>query len=213
MPDELRTAFHRDMAEIDGQIVQLLALVAEGLAAATDALLSGDADLARSLMEREGLIDTLYHDVEMLVQQQLARQSPVATDLRFLLTVLRIVPELERSHDLAEHIARRSIRGLSGELNPRVRGLIEQMGRIGVEMWRSVADAWIERNADLADRLDHSDDELDELLVALTAELVSGHTPVPVVLEMALIGRFYERLGDHAVNVCKRIRYLALGEL
>jgi len=212
VPEELRTAFHRDMAEIESQVVQLLALVAEGLAAATDALLSGDSDVARSLMEREGRIDTLYHDVELLVQQQLARQSPMATDLRFLLTVLRIVPELERSHDLAEHIARRSMRGLSAELSPRVRGIIEQMGRIGVEMWRTAADAWIERNADVADHLDHSDDELDELLVDLTAELVSGSTPVPVVLEMALIGRFYERLGDHAVNICKRVRFLALGE-
>ena len=200
------------MAEIDSQVVQLLALVAEGLAAATDALLSGDSDLARALMEREDLIDALYRDVEALVQLQLARQSPVATDLRFMLTVLRIVPELERSHDLAEHIARRSMRGLSAELSPRVRGIIEQMGRVGVEMWRAAADAWIERNPEVADKLDHSDDELDELLVTLTAELVSGSTPVPVVLEMALIGRFYERLGDHAVNVCKRVRYLAKGD-
>src|SRR4051795_13336025 len=118
VPEELRTAFHRDMAEIDSQVVQLLALVAEGLAAATDALLSGDSDLARALMEREGRIDSLYQDVELLVQQQLARQSPMATDLRFLLTVLRVVPELERTHDLAEHIPRRSMRGLSAELSP-----------------------------------------------------------------------------------------------
>ena len=212
MPEELRTAFHREMAEIDSHVVQLLALVAEGLAAATDALLSGDADLARALMEREGLIDSLYLNVERLVQQQLARQSPMATDLRFLLTVLRIVPELERSHDLAEHIARRSIRGLSAELSPRVRGIIEQMGRIGVEMWRSAADAWIERNPEIAARLDARDDELDELLVSLTAELVSGSTTVPVVLEMALVGRFFERLGDHAVNVARRVQYLARGE-
>jgi phosphate transport system protein len=212
VPEELRIAFHRDLAEIDSQVVQLLALVGEGLAAATDALLSGDAEVARALMEREGLIDSLYHDVERLVQQQLARQSPMATDLRFLLSVLRIVPELERSHDLAEHIARRGMRGLSSELSPRVRGIIEQMGRIGVEMWRSAADAWIERDADVADRLDDQDDELDELLVSLTAELVSGSTPVPVVLEMALVGRFFERLGDHAVNVAKRVRYLARGE-
>ena len=104
------------------------------------------------------------------------------------------------------------MRGLSSELSPRVRGIIEQMGNIGVEMWRMVADAWIERDADLASRLDANDDELDELLVSLTAELVSGSTPVPVVLELALIGRFYERLGDHAVNISKRIRYLAKGE-
>ena len=200
------------MSEIDSKVVQLLALVGEGLAAATDALLSGDAEVARALMEREGLIDSIYRDVEHLVQQQLARQSPMATDLRFLLSVLRIVPELERSHDLAEHIARRSMRGLTSELNPRVRGIIGQMGRIGVDMWRSTADAWIERNPDIAERLETQDDELDELLVSLTAELVSGSTPVPVVLEMALVGRFFERLGDHAVNIAKRVRYLADGE-
>src|SRR5436190_8980541 len=133
------------MDDIDSHVVQLLALVAEGLAAATDALLSGDSDIARALMEREDLVGALYRDVERLVQLQLARQSPMATDLRFLRTVLRIVPELERSHDLAEHIARRATR-LTGELSPRVRGMVEQMGAIGVEMWRSAADAWIERS-------------------------------------------------------------------
>src|SRR4051812_16701348 len=200
------------MAEIDAHVVQLLALVGEGLAAATDALLSGDSAVAEAMIEREGLIDSLYLDVERLVQQQLARQSPMATDLRFLLSVLRIVPELERSHDLAEHIARRATR-LTGELTPRMRGIVGQMGAIGVEMWRVAADAWIERSFDAAERLETQDDVLDELLVSLTAELVSGSTPVPVVLEMALVGRFYERLGDHAVNVTKRIRYLARGEI
>src|SRR3954447_23817651 len=200
------------MAEIDAHVVQLLALVGEGLAAATDALLSGDAAVAAALMEREGLIDDLYRDVEQLVQQALARQSPMATDLRFLLSVLRIVPELERSHDLAEHIARRATRGLHTELTPRVRGLIEQMGRIGVDMWRAAADAYIERDPEAADKLNETDDELDELHVSLTAELVSGQLSVPVVLEMALVGRFYERLGDHAVNIANRIKYLASGE-
>jgi phosphate transport system protein len=136
----------------------------------------------------------------------------MAADLRFLLSVLRIVPELERSHDLAEHIARRATRGLAAELTPRIRGLIEQMGRIGVEMWRAVADAYIERDADAADKLNAQDDELDELHVSLTAELVSGVLSVPVVVEMALVARFYERLGDHAVNIASRVKFLARGD-
>jgi phosphate transport system protein len=212
VPDELRKEFHRDLAEIDGQVVQLLAMVGEGIAAATEALLSGDVELAKDLMARDHLIDDVYRQVEQLVQQALARQSPMATDLRFLLSVLRIVPELERSHDLAEHIARRATRGLSGELTPRIRGLIEQMGRIGVEMWRTAADAYVERDADVAEELNETDDELDELHVSLTAELVSGQLSVPVVLEMALVARFYERLGDHAVNIANRIRFMARGE-
>src|SRR4051794_41949986 len=87
-------------------------------------------------MARDDVIDDLYREAEELIQQSLARQSPMAADLRFLVSVMRIVPELERSHDLAEHIARRAVRGLTSGLSPRVRGLLEQMGRVGVEMWR-----------------------------------------------------------------------------
>jgi len=211
VPEELRTGFHRDLREIDGKVVQLFALVGEGLAAATDALLSGDVETAKTLMERDDLIDSLYLDVERLVQHQLVLQSPMAADLRFLISVLRIVPELERSHDLAEHIARRATRGITGELTPRVRGLLGQMGRVGVAMWREAADAYVERDASAADALTDADDEMDELHVSLTAELVSGNLTVPVALELALVGRFYERLGDHAVNIAKRVRYLAGG--
>jgi phosphate transport system protein len=157
------------------------------------------------------VVDSLYADIERLVQHQFALQGPMARDLRFLLTVLRIVPELERSADLAEHIAQRAARGLATELTPRVRGLVEEMSRLGVEMWRATADAWAE-NVDASDAIDEQDDGLDDLHVAITAELVSGVLSVPVALEMALIARFYERLGDHAVNVANRIRYLAVGE-
>ncbi len=211
MPEELRLAFHRDLQTIDEKVVHLFALVAEGLAKATDAFLSGDRDAAREVVAKDKLIDSLYHDVEDLVQHQFALQGPMARDLRFLLTVLRIVPELERSHDLAEHIAKAAARGLPRELPPRIRGLIEEMGRVGVEMWRAAAQAWIDQDADVAETLDDDDDELDDLHVSLTAELVSGQLSVPVATEMTLVARYYERLGDHAVNVAKRVRYLVRG--
>jgi phosphate transport system protein len=186
--------------------------VAEGLAGATDAFLSGDREAAKALVARDRLIDDLYKDIETLVQHQFALQSPMATDLRFLITVLRIVPELERSHDLAEHIASAAARGLSAELTPRVRGLIEEMGRVGVEMWRRSAIAFQDRAEEAADELVEVDDELDELHVSLTAELVSGALSVPVAIELTLIARYYERIGDHAVNIAKRVRFLARGE-
>ena len=211
MPVELRREFHRDLKEIDEKVVRLFALVSEGLAAATEALLASDREAARALMARDQVVDSLYADIEALVQHQFALQAPMARDLRFLLTVLRIVPELERSADLAEHIAQRAARGLASELTPRIRGLIEEMSRLGVEMWRSVADAYGEQS-DVSDAIDEEDDALDDLHVSLTAELVSGKLTVPVALEMALIARFYERLGDHAVNVANRIRFLAVGQ-
>jgi phosphate transport system protein len=209
MAEELRLEYHRHLEEINGRVIQLFALVGEGLAAATDALLSGDREVARALMERDDLIDGFYRDIEALVNHELARQSPVARDLRFLLSVLRVVPELERSHDLVEHIARRGIKGLRDQLTPRTRGLIEQMGSIGVEMWRAAADAWYERDAEAYSRLSLRDDEMDELHTTLTAELASGSTTLPVAMDMALVARFYERLGDHAVNIAHRVRFLA----
>jgi phosphate transport system protein len=213
MPDEIRVVFHQDLNEIDQKVVQLFALVSEGVAAATDALLAGDREAAKSLMDRDKVIDSLYTDVEELVQRQFALQSPMAKDMRFLLSVLRIVPELERSGDLAEHIAQRAARGLSSALTPRIRGLVEQMGAVGTEMWREAADAYVDRDGEIAVHLNERDDELDELHVSLTAELVSGQLTVPIALEMALVARFYERLGDHAVNIAERIRYIAEGNV
>lgn len=208
---ELRSAFHRELQKIDQQVRQLFALVSEGVAGATDALLAGDRQAARDLVARDAMLDALYVDVEGVVQRQFALQAPLATDLRFLLSVLRIVPELERSGDLAEHIAQRAARGLTGELTPRLRGLIQQMGRVGVQLWQETARAYDERDPAAAQRLRELDDELDDLHVSFIAELASGKVSVPVAIEMALVGRFYERLGDHAVNIAARVRYLATG--
>ena len=200
-----------ELERIDRQVLGLFALVGECVAGATEALLTGDRDAAKVLVERDVLIDRAYLDIEELVKEQLVPQAPVPTDLRFLLTVLRIVPELERSADLAEHIAQRAARGLTPELTPRVRGLIDQMSRVAVEMWHRTADAYADRDPGAHDRLNNRDDELDDLHVSLTSEISSGKIRVPVVIELALIARFYERLGDHAVNIAAHLRYLAAG--
>ena len=199
------------MTRIDQQVIELFAMVRECIAGATEAFLAGDRAAATALCARDRLIDSVYLDVEELVQRQLALQSPMANDLRFLLSVLRIVPELERSGDLAEHIAQRGARGIAVELSPRMRGLVDQMGRIGVELWQGAAAAYVDKDGDAAERLRNRDDDLDDLHVSLSTELASGNVRVPVAMEMALVARFYERLGDHAVNIAARIRYLATG--
>jgi phosphate transport system protein len=211
VPEDLRHAFHRDLERIDRQVIGLFALVGECVARATDALLTGDRDAANLLVARDKTIDDTYRDIEELVHRQLTLQTPMGGDFRFLLTVLRIVPELERSADMAEHIAQRAAQGLTDELTARVRGLIAQMGRLAVEMWHACADAYAQRDAEAPERLDTRDDELDDLHVSLTAEISAGDFSVPVVIELALIARFYERLGDHAVNVARQMRYLAVG--
>jgi phosphate transport system protein len=196
-------------ANIDRQVLRLFAMVSEGLAAATTAFLDNDREAARNVVAADQAIDSLELAVEDLVQAQLvAVPGPAASHLRVLVAVLRIVPELERSGDLVEHIALRTPQGMAPLLSPRARGLVEQMGQVGVRMWRAAADAYADRDPVAADRLRRLDDQLDDLHVSLSAELAESLTSTPVAIEMGLVARFLERLGDHAVNVTRRVRDL-----
>jgi phosphate transport system protein len=206
---ELRTTFHHHLEAIQAKVTQLFALVEEDLAGATHALLSGDKDVLPLVTERERVSDTLYAETELLVNQQLALQAPVATDLRFLLSVLRIVPELERSHDLVVHIAEHADRVESEDLSPRTRGLVQRLGEVVADMWRQAAECWDQRDGAAGDALDERDDEVDGLHATLTAELASGQMGLQVAMDMTLVARFYERLGDHSVNIARRVTYLA----
>jgi phosphate transport system protein len=197
-----------DLAEIDHQVARLFAMVSGGLAAATTAFLGGDREVASELIAKDPLIDQLQSSTEELVERALTHPSLGRDDLRMLIAVLRIVPELERSGDLVEHIALRTPQGLAREITPKARGFVEQMGSIGVEMWRQASDAYADRDPDSAERLRLLDDRLDDLHVRLSTELAESATSIPVAIEMGLVARFFERLGDHAVNVTRRVRYL-----
>ena len=209
---EHRQEFQRELDAIEGKVIELFAMVAEDLGGATHALLSGDNEVVRVLAERDLVIDALYAEIEELVNRDIALQAPVASDLRFLLSVLRIVPELERSHDLVVDIARRADHILSNDLSPRSRGIVERMGDLVSDMWRQAADAWYQRDRSAAAALAERDDEMDDLHASLIAELASGRMAIPVTMEMTLVARFYERLGDHAVNIARRVIYLAGSE-
>ncbi|HEU5389351.1 MAG TPA: PhoU domain-containing protein [Streptosporangiaceae bacterium] len=206
---ERRQEFERELEAIEAKVIELFAMVAEDLPEATRALLNGDRDVVRVLRERNQVIDALYPEIEELVNREILLQAPVASDLRFLLSVLRIVPELGRSHHLVVSIAGRANHILSDDLSPRCRGLIERMGALAAEMWRQAADSWYQRDRAAAALLDERDDEMDELHASLIAELASGRMTIPVTMEMTLVARFYERLGDRAVNIGYRVIYLA----
>jgi len=195
------------LADIDQQVLRLFAMVSEGLAAATTAFLDNDREAARVVVAADQAIDSLELAVEELVHDQLvAVPCPPAGNLRVLVAVLRIVPELERSGDLVEHIALRTPQGMASLLSPRARGLVDQMGQVGVRMWRGAANAYADRDPGAAERLRTLDDQLDDLHVSLSAELAESVTSTPVAIEMGLVARFLERLGDHAVNVARRVR-------
>jgi phosphate transport system protein len=204
--------FDGDLAEIDKRVTDLFGLVASGVSVATDAFLASDPKMANDVMERDALIDTLYAEIEELIQKCFALQAPLGREMRYLLSMLRIVPELERSGDLVEHIASRGARQLAVGLTPRIRGLVERMGLVAADLWGRAKEVYVARDAEQAGRMRALDDELDELHAALLAEIVDAELPSPLTIEMALVARFYERLGDHAVNVSNRMRYAVMGE-
>jgi phosphate transport system protein len=206
---EHRQEFQRQLEAIEAKVIELFAMVAEDLPRATQALLTGDSESFAVLAEREQVIDALYPEIEDLVNGEILLQAPVAQDLRFLLSVLRIVPELERSHDLVIQIAAMANHILSEDLSPRSRGLVERMGKLAAAMWRKAADSWYQRDRAAAAQLEERDEEMDELHASLIAELASGSMSIPVTMEMTLAGRAFERLGAHAVNIARRVVYLA----
>jgi len=187
----------------------LFTMVAEDVPKATDVLLNGTSGVTRALTERDRVIDALYPEIEELVDREILLQAPVASDLRLLVSMLRVVPELERSHDLVVDIARRASHILSEDLTPRTRTLVEQMGSLAATMWGEAVDCWCERDRSAAVVLSERDEEMNELYASLIAEIASGRMTVPVTMEMTLVARFYERLADHAFNIACRVIYLA----
>ena len=204
-----RQEFDRELETVEAKVIELFAMVAEDLPAATKSLLSGDNDVLQVLAEREQVTDILHSQIEELVKRDILLQAPVASDLRFLLAVLQIVPDLDRSYHLVVDIAVGASHILTADLSLRSRGLIEQMGTLASDMWRRAADAWYQRDRTASAWLRQRDDEMRELRTNLATELCSGQVILPVAMEMALVGRFYERLGDHTVNIGRSIIYLA----
>src|SRR5713226_7670553 len=165
-PPQVWTSLTGPLAEINERVLHLFAMVSEGLAAATAAFLDGDRDAARKVVAADQEIDALESAIEDLIQRRLvALPTPSSDVLRGLVAILRIVPELERSGDLVEHIALRTPQGMADQLSHRARGLIEQMGQIGVTMWQCTAEAYANGDLGVARRLRTLDDELDDLHV------------------------------------------------
>lgn len=205
-PEEEGAASPRvDSPDLRPQTVRIFALVGEAIAGATHALLSNDRELAKRVVEQDNTIDDLVNELVVSAEARLLDSDGLDIEgRRELLILLRILPEVERNGDLAEHVARRAARGLGNEMSPRSRGLIERMGEVASTIWREATDVIIDGKNEASGAIEDIDDELDDLHVSLTAELTSGSMSVPVAVEVALIARFYERFGDHCVNLARR---------
>jgi len=205
-PDETsNTPIVRLNEDLRPQTVRIFALVGEAIAGATHALLANDRELAKRVVEADIVIDELVNDLVSVAETRLLESAALDVEgRRELLILLRILPEIERNGDLAAHVARRAARGLGSEMSPRSRGLIERMGEVASTIWREATDVIIDGKNEAVGAMEDIDDELDDLHVSLTAELTSGSMTVPVAVEVALMARFYERFGDHCVNLSRR---------
>jgi phosphate transport system protein len=199
------TPLVRVSQDLRPQTVRIFALVGEAIAGATHALLANDRELAKRVVEQDNVIDDLVNELVRTAEDRLLESAGLDVEgRRELLILLRILPEVERNGDLAEHVARRAARGLGSEMSPRSRGLIERMGEVASTIWREATDVIIDGRTEAWGAIEDIDDELDDLHVSLTAELTSGSMSVPVAVEVALMARFYERFGDHCVNLARR---------
>lgn len=194
---------------IDRKVAQVFALVSEALAQSTYALLQGDLELGRRVVAGDQDVDALTAEIEVMVWEELERPS-AASRLRQLVGILLILPELERSADLAEHVAQRAVDNLGVDMSPMSRGIIQRMTEVALDMWRTAAEAYGRYDGEAAD-LAKRDEEIDLLHDRLMEEIASEVMPVPVASQVTLLARFYERLGDHAVNLSRRIEMLAAG--
>jgi phosphate transport system protein len=208
MPEQ-RQAFQRELDAIDAKVIELFDLVAVDLARVVPAFPNGNSEVITVLAEHGLVIDLSGPEIERLVKTAILLQAPVAIDLRFLLCVLRILPELERSHHLVVQLASRASRIRSEDLSSRCRELVERMGNLASGMWRRTADSWYRRDHSAAAVLAERDNEMEELHASLIAELSSGRMALAATIEITLMAPLYERLSDHAVNIAGQVIYIA----
>src|SRR6516162_11106172 len=173
MPEQ-RQAFQRELDAIDAKVIELFALVVTDLTRAAHALPNGNNEVVKVLTEHGLVIGLLCPEIERLVKTAILLQAPVASDLRFLLCVLRILPELERSHHLVVQLASRAGHIRGEDLSPRSRELVERMGNLVSDMWRRTADSWYQRDHSAAAQVAERNNEIGKLHASLIAELSSG---------------------------------------
>ena len=214
---EVRRSFHQTLEEIRQEMVQMAALVTEGIPRATAAMLDGDMATAQEIIDGDDPLDAKSVELEETCYQQLALQQPMAGDLRGIITAIRMISEIERSGDLVVNIAKGSRRIFGTELSARLRGLIEQMGEEATRLFRYAIDSYVDEDEAMAAAIDDLDDRLDNIHRDYIQEIFIVHNdgalPVQAAVQLALIGRYYERIGDHAVNIGERVRYMVTGWL
>lgn len=212
---ETRRVFHEELDAIRSDVIRLGALAGEAIEAGTNAFLSADLSAVEAVVAGDRVLDDLTHDMEQRTCLLLAQQQPMAADLRMLVTVLRVIHEIERIGDLMTKVAKAARRVYPREIEPRLRGLIDRMRDQAASQLRLAIEAFADRDVAKASALADMDDVMDELQKELFQSIFSSQSPddstLQLAVQMALVGRYYERAGDHAANVADRVTFMVTG--
>ncbi|HEX3337425.1 MAG TPA: phosphate signaling complex protein PhoU [Jatrophihabitans sp.] len=211
----MRDVFHDELDEIGAGVAEMIRLVAAAMEQATGALLDANLVSAEQVIAADVRVDALRVDLEDRAFQMIARQQPVATDLRILITTLHLVADLERMGDLALHVAKIArLRFPEVAVPAEARDVIAQMGAVARSLVHKVGDVVEGRDIELAQAIEAEDDSMDALRRKLFTLVLSPRWShgTEAAIDMTLLGRYYERYADHAVAVARRTIFIVTGQ-
>jgi phosphate transport system protein len=214
---ETRKIYDEHLVEIRNDVVKLAAGVCEQIGRATQALLDADLEMVDQVFDAHEDHNARVVDLEQRVYQLFALQHPLAGDLRSLLSVLRILHEIELTSGLMRNVARQTRRVYPRQLAPRVRGIIERMGAQASIQMHLAVDAFADNDANIASALPDMDDVMDDLQKELFRAIFAAGAPdesaLQTAVQTAFIGRDYERAADHAVTIGRWVQFTVTGRI
>jgi phosphate transport system protein len=211
----IRSAFQDELDNISQSLVDLAEMVSLSMAKASTSILTTDLKLAEEVIASDDKIDSLQHDLDARIIDTIARQQPVASDLRALITALRMSSDLERMGDLAHHVAKICrMRHPESAVPAELLDIIKAMSSAAIRITEKIAVVISTRDIDIALEVDKDDDEVDELHRRLISKLTEPGAifTIEKAIDLTLLGRYFERYSDHAVSVSQRVYFLVKGE-
>jgi len=211
----MRDMFQQEMTELQDRLVEVSELVTVAITKATTAFSESDVALAEEVIENDIYIDERALSLDELAITILARQQPVARDLRIVVSALRISSSLERMGDMADHIAQLTRYRFPEKVVAKgLRGTFKKLGVLDVEVAETLTKLLRTQNLKHADRIRDLDDDIDALHLSVFDKVLGetwAGTPVDTV-DATLASRYHERFADHAVSISKKVKYLSTGE-
>ena len=211
----MRDMFHEELEGINTSLLGMASLVREALEQSCFALASADLAIAERVIAADDAIDHTQHDLDARIINLMARQQPVASDLRALVTALRISADLERMGDLAHHIAKLArMRYPNNAVPAELETTIKDMAGASTRIMEKMITVLQYRDLERAKEIEQDDDEMDKLHRSLISTLLGDDWQhgIETAIDMTLLGRYYERFADHAVSISHRVYFLVTGE-